>query len=258
MPDARTVLLLALLALPVTAREARPSPGCFDARGVVEVVQAGDATLGVRLADNSRYRVELGAACRGIMGSPGATLVSPGGWVCGRAGEAVRAGSRSCPVTGTSPIDARAFSELARQARDAGGLRVLGAVEVTGQRRRGFTGSPAYCLNAAELRGWHEDGDGLVVQVGPRYSRGHRFYRVELSGGCQSLASSAHLVLVSKFGTSLICGFPGDRAVLRSEVAASGYENEFTRPASERGLATANGCQVSLVYPIESPARRPR
>lgn len=241
-------------AAPVAVRDA-PAPGCVDARRVAEVVQSDAYTLGVRLADETRYRLDLGMQCPGIANEPGVRLVSPGGWVCGRGGpETVQAGARRCPVANVAAIDARTFSTLALKAQREHDPRTLDSVTVTGEKRRGFTGSPAYCLDVSQMRAWHEDGDGIVVDVSPRHSGGHRRYRVELGAGCQSLPSSNTLVLRSGVGLGRVCGFPGDQAFFQSELAASGMDGAFERPVSERGLATRIGCPVAQVYPIDERA----
>ncbi|GAB6194750.1 DUF6491 family protein [Lysobacter xanthus] len=246
--------LLAAALATAPAREPAPGPGCFDAREVAEVVQADDYTLGVRLRDESRFRIDLASRCAAVDDAP-ARLVSPGGWICGRPGvEAVQVGERICRVAQARAIDPRGFAALAMARPKA--TRELDRIEVVGTRRRGFTGSPAYCVDTQHLRGWHEDGDGIIVEVGRVHSGGNRFYRLELGGSCQTLASSAHLVLQSGVGQSTVCGYPGDRALIRSEVALGGYEGDIYRPISERSLVTREGCPVTAVYPIDPKARR--
>jgi hypothetical protein len=241
------LLPLLIFAAPASAREAAPAAHCLDARRVVEVVQADAATLGMRLDDESRFRVDLAAACPGIAADDGVQLLSRAGWVCGREGDALRSSARQCPVARVAAVDARTFAALALRERRDGGP-VLASVSVKGKRGRGFDGSPAFCLDAAQMRGWHEDRDGIVVEVGRRNSGGNRLYRLELGGGCQSLASTTQLLVSSRFGKSVVCGYPGDIVRFSSEATAAGV---FERPVSERSMVSSNGCPITAVYPIE-------
>lgn len=88
------------LALPVPAadREPAPSPRCADARAVQEVVQGDDHTLALRQADGASFRIDPALRCPAIADEPGVAVVSPSGWACGRAKEAVVAGPRVCPI----------------------------------------------------------------------------------------------------------------------------------------------------------------
>lgn len=241
-----------------------PAASCLDARRVAEVVQADVHTLGVRLDDDSNFRIDLARRCPGVAAAPGVRLVSPGGWVCGRGGdETVQLGALRCPVANVARIDAKAFSTLALQGTRDPDARVLERVEVKGERRRGFAGSPAYCFNTNHLRSWHEDGDGIVVEVSPRRSAGHRYYRVELGASCQGLTDAGHLSFVSGVGGAMICGYAGDRAVFRSDLDVNGMAGVFEGPIGDRSrvgrgvpgaptmLALGEGCPVAQVYPID-------
>lgn len=271
MERAALALSLALvLTLPAAARNRAPapSPACADARAVAEVVQSDDYTLAVRLADESRFRVDLAMRCPAIADEPGVRLVSPGGWVCGRPNEAVVGAARACPVAHVARIDAKAFSEQALQAQRAGTPAVLDRVAVKGERRRGFTGSPAYCFNTNELRSWHEDPDGIIVEVAPLRSGGHRYYRVELGASCQGLTDAAHLGFRSGVGGAMICGFAGDRAVFTTEQEVAGMSGQFYGPIGKRSRvgrmhellgisAPMAGCPVAQVYPVDPAKKQP-
>lgn len=263
-------LALALvLTVPAAAgdRGPSPAPNCADARAVQEVVQSDDHTLAVRLADESRYRVDLAVRCPGIADEPDVRLVSPGGWACGRAKEVVVGAARSCPIANVAKIDAKAFSTHALQARRAPAPDVLDSVAVKGERRRGFVGSPSYCFNTNHMRAWHEDADGIVVEVSPLRSAGHRFYRVELGASCQGLTDGAHLGFRSGVGGAMICGYAGDRAMFQTELEASGYDGAFYGPIGERSRVgraqqvlgvslPVDGCPVAQVYPVDPDTKR--
>lgn len=272
--DCRAAFVIAIavaVALPAVAGNRAPAPGvnCADARTVREVVQADDHTLAVRLADESRWRVDLASRCPAIAEEPGVRLVSPAGWVCGRSNETVVAGPRACPIAHVARIDAKAFSAHALQAGRSPRPGVLDTVTVQGTKRRGFAGSPAYCFNTNHLRAWHEDVDGIVVEVAPRRSGGHRFYRVELGASCQGLTSAAHLSFRSGVGGAMICGFAGDRAMFETELEAAGYGGQFYGPIGNRSrvgraeqilgvqLPALSGCPVAQVYPVDPAKKRP-
>lgn len=266
-------LLAALLSLPLAAgeRASPPSSRCADARAVQEVVQGDDHTLAVRLADESRFRIDLAARCPAIGDEPGVRLVSPAGWVCGRTNEWVVSATRTCPIAHVARIDAKAFSAHALQAQRAPRPELIDRVEVKGSKRRGFAGSPAYCLNTNHMRGWHEDANGIVVEVSPLRSGGHRFYRVELGASCHGLTDGAHLSFRSGVGGAMVCGYAGDRAIFQSDLAAQdglvggfiagGFEGPIgERSRVGRGVAgsasSAAGCPVALVYPIDPRQKR--
>lgn len=267
---ARLPFALALvLAVPVAAGDRGPAPAanCADARAMEEVVQSDDHTLAVRLSDESRFRIDLASRCPGLAEEPGVKLVSPAGWACGRPNEAVVAAGRACPIAHVARIDAKAFSTHALQAQRAPRPGVLDTVTVEGERRRGFAGSPAYCFNTNHMRAWHEDADGIVVEVAPLRSGGHRFYRVELGASCQGLTDGAHLSFRSGVGGAMICGYAGDRAMFQTELEASGYSSAFYGPIGDRSRVgraqqvlgvslPLSGCPVAQVYPVDPEKKR--
>jgi hypothetical protein len=237
-------------AAPVQSETALPSSGCFDARQVQQTVQGDAHTLAVRLGDGTRYRVDLGLACPGIAAQADVRLASPSGRVCGRGDEYVLAGGHACPVAFIFPLDAAAFDALAAQ-----GLRaapVLGRVVVNAPRHRGFRGDTTHCLDAQWMRGWHEDADGLVVEVSAKRSGGYRYYRVELEAGCDRGDSGHGLRLTSNIGGSMICGSRGDQAVFSSDLERSGFAAAFSRArVSHFARAGGRGCTVAQVYPLD-------
>lgn len=107
-------------------------------------------------------------------------------------------------------------------AARAGTPATLGNVTVTGERRRGFVGSPSYCANVNPMRARSEEAKGLIVEVSPRQSGGNRFYRVELGAGCRGLTDQVHLNLISRVGNAMVCGFAGDVAIFSNDLAGHG------------------------------------
>lgn len=227
-----------------------PAAHCFDARDIREAVQSDVRTIAVRLGDESRYRLELIDACPGALRRDRVKIASRHGWVCGSNDEVVVSGQRTCPLAGLAKIDARAFAELAlraqRPAADGGDLETI---EVRSKRRRGFGGTTAYCLDARFMRGWSEDGGDIIVEVAPRRSGGHRFYRVELAGSCSTTTTATGVQLLSPTGGTAICGNPGDRVTFSFEGGgASASDTLSSRFAGS--LANQAGCAIKQVYPI--------
>lgn len=269
MPPTLVLAALVAVALPVAAeRGAPPSPRCMDGRSIEEVVQSDDYTLAVRTADESRFRLDLASRCPALASEPGVRVISPGGWVCGLGKDVVATATRGCAVANVARIDAKGFSTLALQAQRAPAPDVLDRVTVKGEKRRGFAGSPAYCFNTNHMRAWHEDADGIVVEVSPLRSGGHRFYRVELGASCQGLTDAAHLSFRSGVGGAMVCGFAGDRAVFRTELEVAGYSGAFYGPIGDRSRVgraqdvlgvslPTSGCPVVQVYPLDPQDKRP-
>jgi hypothetical protein len=242
-----------------SARPPAPSPHCFDARDVREAVQSDPQTIALRLGDESRYRLELAEACPGALRRDRVKIASRHGWVCGSNEEHVTAGDRRCALSGIAKIDARQFAELALRSKrpeaDGGDLETI---EVRSKRRQGFGGTTAYCFDARHMRGWREDGSDIVVEVSPKRSGGHRYYRVELASSCGETTSANALRLESPTGGTAICGNPGDRAMFSvTSGGASATGTLATRFAGS--LAAQAGCAIKQVYPIlpeEKQARR--
>jgi hypothetical protein len=244
--------VLSLLPGMAFSREA-PTPQCMDARRMQEVFQASPRVLAIALDDGGRYRLDLARDCPGALDGDGhAQVLAPAGWVCNDGAARVRSDAQECPVAAVTPVDARLYAGLIRQShRDADGVRTLGTVTVKGERRHGFVASPNYCFSARHLRSWTEDGDGLIVEVSPKRSAGHRYYRVELVHSCAALTSSPGIQLRSGFGSGVICGNPGDRVEVVPD-NAPGQAAGFM--ASIRGRQTSGfalmDCPINAVYPI--------
>lgn len=245
------VLLLAPAA--AAEREPPPAPYCMDAREIRETWQSADTTLVVRLNDDTRYRIELADRCPAATLDGQPRILSRGGWVCGSNQELLEAGDRHCAVAGLARIDAREFAEHALAAHRLDGANTLEPVVVTGERARRFHGTTSYCLNTRHMRGWHEDREGLVVEMSPRRSGGNRYYRVELSGPCPDLGFMHHLRLESSLGTSVVCGNPGDRALFGdpSPSASPTAHGADGLSLSSTAMAVDRGCAVTRVYPLE-------
>ena len=164
-----STMVLALAACTSAAaapqRAPAPSPDCMDARTMTEVRQPAPGEIVVAQGDGGRFRVHFSGACPAAAASPDTTLLAREGWVCGRGGEYARVGETLCPIAAVERIDAAAYAAAARQSlRTEGGTTVLDTVTVRGERRRGFAGSPNYCLNPRYMRGWSEDREGLRVE----------------------------------------------------------------------------------------------
>lgn len=248
-PTMTCVIALALLPDGLPAREP-PAPHCADARTIEESWQSDDRTLVLRVANGARYRIDLADACPGATAEGELRLLTPGGWLCGSNEERVRSGDAVCAVAGLAPIDAREFARHARTAVATTGHH-LDRVVVTAPKGRRFAGSTSYCLNASHMRGWHEDGDGLVVEVSPRRSGGHSRYRVELAGSCPELAWATAMRLESSLGMGVVCGNPGDRAVAVAESNDAFAGDRYRRVVAMPPPVRSRGCPVTGVYPIE-------
>lgn len=268
IPTWKSGLLLLLACAPLAAREPAPAPYCMDAREVAEAWQSDTHTVAVRLNDESRFRLELADACPVPEAGDEPRLLAPAGWVCGSNEEKLQVGGRECAVSGIARIDAREFAELASAASrrvaagpDVGSLDPVVVTERRARRGRGFGGTTAYCFDARFVRGWNEDGDGLVVETSPRRSGGNRYYRVELERACPELSRYEGLRFSSGVGMAAICGHPGDRVLpvrtgtmplgttISLAGAASIHEAGDARDTM-RGVLPGSGCPIARVYPI--------
>jgi len=248
---------LMLPATPVHARQP-PTPGCLDARQMAEVRQASPRQLAVQGQDGQRFRITLAQECPGA-GDTTAVLLARDGWVCGAGNEFVRMGATTCAISGLEPIDARDYAALAREAAQSAddGVKTLETVQVRAPRRRGFAGSPSFCFNPRYLRAWSEDSKGMLVELSPRRSGGHRYYRVELAQSCPDLDAAPAIVFRSGVGIGLICGNPGDRVVAQNSGDGSLFDSgdagfmfaDDERRSSRMGIRVQ--CSVSAVYPHE-------
>ena len=240
--------LLAALALPATGREP-PAPHCIDGRAIAEAHQIDAQTLLLRDTRGDRRQLTLADACPGLLDDSAPAFVGWDGWLCGRDGEAVRAADRACPVASVAPVDARDYAALLRDSRQA--MRTLDRVVVQDRRARGFRGTPDYCVASRWLRSWHDGPQGLEVEVSPRQAAGHRRYRIELQGQCDTDRADT-LNLVSGMGTGVVCGHAGGHAVFsRSTEATDPSGAGFMRTLGSTGAVARTRCQVTRVYPLE-------
>ncbi len=265
-----SLALLMALVLPAAAHaqapdappRVAPAPGCLDARQMAEVRQASSTELAVQGRDGQRFRIALSSGCPGA-GGDDAVLLAREGWVCGTGKEYVRIGEATCAVTAIATIDAREYAAMARAATVPAddGLTTLETVEVRAPKRRGFAGSSSFCFNPRYLRAWSEDSQGMLVELSPRRSGGHRYYRVELAQSCPDLDSAPAITFRSGVGIGLICGNPGDRVVAQDSGGNSLFDSGNAdawipgdeRRWSRRGIRVQ--CSVSAVYPHEQAPR---
>jgi hypothetical protein len=104
----------------------------------------------------------------------------------------------------------------------------------------------------------------MLVELSPRRSGGHRYYRVELAQGCPVLDAAPAITFQSGMGIGLICGNPGDRIValdnagspFDADASGSAFGNDGRR-SLRMGMGTR--CLVSAAYPHEPEnAKAPR
>lgn len=224
-----------------------PAASCLDARDVQQLEQSSPDAIAVRDGRGQAFRIAFSAACPAVNEGRQVRLDAPQGWACGQPGEQVVVDGRHCAIRAVTPIDTRAFSQVAREssaqyAATLPTVTVTGKADARGTRRHTFQGTPEFCFAARHVRSWNEDPKGVVVETNPRRSGGHRYYRLELAGSCTILAGGHTVEFQSGFQNGLICGNPGDRIV----VGSSGIEGDqragtprFARP----------GCDVLAVYP---------
>lgn len=242
-----------------TTNSTRPPPpavGCMDARRMQRAFQLSPRALVVHLNDGVRYEVALREDCPSVVGADGALeLLAPHGWACSDGPALVRGvDGRACGVATVAVLDSRGLAARQREAAMAstGGAApetasgdgvapssTLPTVEVRGRRQRGFRGTTDYCVASRHVRSWHEDAQGLVVEVPPARAGGHRRYRIETTGSCPLLWRTEAIALRSGRGTGVVCGFPGDQVVLASPDSGERGPGIFFKP-----------CPVIAVYPI--------
>lgn len=262
----RRILAMWALALPLTATHAQtpvptpripPAPGCLDARQMDEVRQVSPALLAVQGRDGQRFRIDLADGCPGASQAQ-AVLLAREGWVCGSGREYVRIGDATCAVAAIATVDAREYAALARASQVGDdGVITLDTVQVRAPRRHGFAGSSSFCFNPRYLRAWSEDRQGMLVELSPKRSGGHRYYRVELAQSCPDLDSAPAITFRSGVGIGLICGNPGDRVVAQDSGGNSVFDSgnaDALIPGDERRWSRRGiriQCTVSAVYPHE-------
>lgn len=245
------MLLAALLALAsesVSAtRPAAPAAHCLDARQVGQSRHLSDRLLLARDAQQA-FRIELAESCP-PNGDAQQSLLAPHGWVCGGEDNFLRNGGQICGIAKVEPISFADFSALLRAAdTNAEGEIVLAPVQIEAKvdARRRFAGSPEYCVDPRQVRGWNVIKDGLELQTSPRRSGGHKRYRVELGRSCPEFTLAGGLMLRSGVGIGWICGNAGDLAIAVPESSSGEFANAalFAQPS------VAQGCPIVSVLPI--------
>lgn len=232
-----------------TAQEARgdrPAPDCLDARAIAGSRSLTTGELLVR-TPAERFVVDFAPECRGSLGEPD-RLLSPQGWVCGRAGEFAEAEGVSCPIAQVRRIEAREYARLTEED-DRRRPPTLDPVTVQARTRPaviGYRGDPEYCFSVRAVRGWALDGNDVIVQTAPRRSSGRKQYRVRLALACPELTWNDNIAFVSSIDSGLICGNPGDHIV-----TSSPFEGMLTNdviPTGGPSLQTRLSCRISDVY----------
>lgn len=121
----------------------------------------------------------------------------------------------------------------------------LDRVEARDRHWRDIRGTTDFCVDARFLRGWSEDGAGLVVEVAPRRHGGHRYYRVETVEKCPDLANAHSIRLVSRSGGAAVCGHPGDKVMLMDHASQG-----LSRMGGVATAAFGRGCEIGRVTPV--------
>lgn len=230
---------------PSVAREP-PAAGCIDLHDPGDGWRIGERALVIRASGQAGARLELDTACPVFAEGVDLETLAPDGWACPDGRVWVRGGGTTCQVVRMRALSAAELADASRR-RDARAQAdvTLDRVEVQGRHWREIGGTTDYCLDARFVRGWREDGDGLVVEVPPWRHAGHRYYRVETANRCPDLASVRSIRLMSRNGGAAVCGYPGDKVVLVDEASGG-----FARMGSPRTGAFAHGCEISRVTPF--------
>lgn len=242
-------LLQAFLAISLASSARAPAPAahCLDARAMRELHVLDAHQLLIRSGD-SRHHVLLAGDCAIAADS---TLLSPEGWVCGGPREFVRSGEHLCAVQEVRPLDAREYAKLAKAGKLADGVPVMPEVETRARRRArsGFSGSPEYCFRPSLVRSWSANPDGIVVHTQARRSGGYGQYQLEFANSCPEAATKTELSLRSGVGIDLICGNPGDLALIAA--SPTGPAGIAAAPATSAANRARRGCHIREVYPLE-------
>lgn len=231
---------------PAFAREP-PAAGCIDLRDLDGGWRSADREILIRASDATGARLALDPACPIFPEGIDLVTLGPGGWACPDKSAWVRGGAITCPVVRMQPLTGDALTDalLDREAELRSSV-TLERVVVQGHRWRDIRGETDRCVDARFLRGWREDGDGLVVEVSPKRHSGHRFYRVETVNRCSDLASAHSIRLRSRSGGAAVCGHPGDKVMLLGNASSSGLA-AMGAPATH---AFERGCEISRVVPL--------
>jgi len=131
---------LPTVAPPSHARSPAPGAEGLDARPTKQVHQPDAHTLAILAEDGGRFQLQLAGDCPAAV-YDGAKLLTRDGWVCGHPWEYLRTDGCSCPLAALRTIYAAECARLARAStRNVAGVVTLDAVQVTDERRRGFSG----------------------------------------------------------------------------------------------------------------------
>ena len=239
--------ILGLLAIFSASAEQRtsPQPHCIDARQIGGAEGISSNTLGLRLKDGQRFKVELAQDCPAPEGRL-SVRGSKDGWLCAEPGESLVIGDAQCPISTIAPLDTRSYADLLRQRdRQVATLETLQIEAASQPPSRGFRGTADYCVGIDAVRSWSEGPQGITVEVSPNRAAGNRFYRIEVASGCPALANSQTMTLVSGMGLGMVCGHPGDRMALGRP------ERELIRPGDRANFSGRYDCQISRVYPVQ-------
>jgi hypothetical protein len=247
------VLISLLLLTQATAdpRPQAPAPECLDARAVTQMRQLSPNTL-IVASDERRFRIDVSQDCPDM--ASGSALLAQHGWVCGQAREFVQTQAQLCPIARIEEITSRDYSQLVRAADHNPDGQLLPTVESRSHRgaTRGFRGSFDYCFRPSQMRAWAADDDGILIHTSKIRSGGHGAYRLELGGSCPQIAFLPVLSLYSGVGLDLICGNPGDAALLSDDRSSSPTADGLERGRSESRFAKVSErpCPIVAVYPV--------
>ena len=247
-------VLISLLLLTQATSEPRPpapAPSCLDARAVTQMRQLSPNTL-IVASEERRFRIDVSQDCPDM--ASGSALLAEHGWVCGQPREFVQTQAQLCPITQVEEITTRDYSQLVRAADHNPDGQLLPTVESRSHRgaTRGFRGSFDYCFRPSQMRAWAADDDGILIQTSKIRSGGHGAYRLELGGSCPQIAFLPVLKLSSGVGLDLICGNPGDAALLSDDRSSSPTADGLERGRTESRFAKASErpCPIVAVYPV--------
>ncbi len=229
-------LFVLMLTSVSDVRAPAPQAGCLDARRVTQMQQITSTELLVK-TQSARYQLYLADVCNAH--EPGTSLLASDGWVCGRSREFVRTPTEQCAIT---HVEALSADEYASRANDGDATAAVAQLEMRGNgiEVKGFRGTHQRCFRPSAVRSWSADGDDILVTTSLKRSGGVGSYRIELGGNCPEIAYLGALSWESGVGLDLICGNPGDVAVLTSDFS-------WTARRTYDGRA----CRVAAVHAID-------
>ncbi|WP_282297930.1 hypothetical protein [Stenotrophomonas sp. PS02289] len=236
------LLALSLCFAFASTSQAAPA-ACMDARELKEMKQITPNSIALLASDQTTWQVNFQNECPGLMAAGKPKILAKDGQVCGTGNEFVRAGGRDCAIATVQQISRRDFADIARQA-DRSPLTTLPTVNVS-EAKRTLRGSPSYCFDTRHVRSYGDNAKGFIVQTNPRRSGGNREYVVEVANNCRALMHSPAIQFKSGYGTSLICGNPGDVIIVQEQPQAS----ERAAVLRDTLVTAGERCDVLSVYP---------